>query len=215
MFDVTKPFHARLSTSADGQPVIVSLRYPTDKEWDKRAQKHPAVKRVQDRHRTDFEDTDTSEHDLALINELLEESSARVTDGYAAAKIINTIDRSEVESCDRRGSGWELTMVVYGRDKEQPDGKMRTTHLLREPTEKQVNQYFTRSTKSSAVRKSIQTVAYLEPGAKLYDELFIEADGYAGAPPASIPINHKNAIIWELCLEVSRMNAADNLPPEV
>lgn len=212
-FDVSKPFRANIGKDAEGKAIIASLRYPSDDDWESRARRHPAKKKIGERGSTKFLDTDTSEFDGELVRKLLIEGSPTIDDPYLAAKVINALDRSMVESIEPEGSNYRMTMVVYGVDKNQDDGKARTVHIMKAPTERQISRYNMKGVSSGSERRdrTITTVQVLDVGAKLYDELMVSTEGYAGA----IPLNHKNAIIWELVEEASQANSVDDVPPEI
>jgi hypothetical protein len=170
------------------------------------------VKKIGERGKVDFIDTDTSETDLAIVTKLWLPDSPTSSDAYLAVEILNALDRSEVETdlTERKGDDLVIRMKVYGRDEEQPDGRARVVHTVRQPTKKEVTKFFQNSAHASGKDGKIFTVTSLEPSGKLYAALGGTAEGYAGA----IPINHMSAIVLHACLFAANSNSVEDLPPE-
>jgi hypothetical protein len=67
------------------------------------------------------------------------------------------------------------------------------------PTAKEMQDYERASTSVVAVRRSVETRAFLEPSGALYDTLHKAHEGYAGA----VPIIHKSAAVSEFIAQMA------------
>ena len=202
MFDTSKPFSVR----RNGETIRV--RYPSDRQWTDRARKHPNTRRVMGKS-IETEYPTTYEFDAAIYSALRIEGPESL-DGADAARIIDALDRCQIEDVNPAGAGYEFVARVFGVDREQLDGKARTVHTLRMPTQRQVDTFFRDSGRSRIEGKTVIETFSLDPGGLLYDACVISTIGYAGA----VPLNHKAAIAAHLATRAGEDAEVEELDPE-
>jgi hypothetical protein len=80
--------------------------------------------------------------------------------------------------------------------------RIRTVHVMREPGEEEIGEYQEAVARSKTKKRKNKIIAI--PAATIltkvnfYDKLFINAQGYRDADPASIPIPHKLEVVEHL-----------------
>ena len=195
MFDATKSFVVPILS---GGEKTCSVRFPTDEEWCGWARAQRTVRHFLGRGKSKSEDIDLPKINAELFKRIASEADGALFDEAEAGMVIGRIERATVTDVAREGINFCVEMRVPGA---------RVSHVLRMPTAKEMQDHERASTTIVAVRRAVETRAFLEPSGALYDKLHVSHDGYAGA----VPIIHKSAAVSEV-LSLLAVEGDEELP---
>ena len=195
MFDATKSFVVPILS---GGEKTCTVRFPTDEEWCAWARAQRTVRHFLGRGKSKSEDIDLPKINAELFKRIASEADGALFDEAEAGMVIGRIERATVTDVAREGINFCVEMRVPGA---------RVSHVLRMPTAKEMQDHERASTTIVAVRRAVETRAFLEPSGALYDKLHVSHDGYAGA----VPIIHKSAAVSEV-LSLLAVEGDEELP---
>jgi len=110
-FDVSRIFETSLP-SPDGLKAI-TVRYPTDDEWEGRARRRKVIIRHLGRGQTKSETPNGEEADLALYELIRQEGSAEL-DAFEASKLIEKLGRADQLDVQKEGNEYTVELLVLG-----------------------------------------------------------------------------------------------------
>lgn len=168
------------------------VRFPTDAEWCARARRQRSVRRFLGRGKSESQDIDTSTVDLELFEAIRVDKDGASFDAADAANVLSKLERASIEECAPDGAGYCISLKVAGGIVE---------HLVRIPTQAQIQQYETASVRVVGQRRSQEIRGFLEPSGELYDLIFVSQSGYPKDKP--VPIVHKVAVISEIVQQIA------------
>jgi hypothetical protein len=182
MFDSSQNIPINLITPEGDKAVTV--RFPTDNELSERVQRMKTVVRSLGRGKSVTEPQANEKNDLDLFHKLFVEGSE--LDEYEASNLISRLTRCKVSDSRREGNQFTVALTVPGAN---------TTHTLRIPSAKQVQQYSRQVVSVIEGRHGLQEMKLnLGASGDLYDALLISSEGYAGG----VPISHKSEVVAEV-----------------
>jgi hypothetical protein len=182
MFDTTQEIDIRV-TAPEGDK-NVTVRFPNDEELAARSAKTKLVVRQLSRGKSMTEPQANEKLDLELFEKI--KVSGAELDEYEAAQVIGRLVRCEVTDSAREGNTFRVDLKVHGAE---------TMHILKIPSARQAQQYGRQAISVIEGRHGLQEMKLnLSAAAKLYDDLVISAEGYAGVTP----LPHKSAVISEI-----------------
>jgi hypothetical protein len=138
--------------------------------------------------------------DLELFNRCLIEQPARAWDEYEASLAIATLGVCSIEAGEFETD--ELIRVELG-----VFGNRTTTVWLNIPRRREIVEFSRAAVKTVTTTKASETRVNLEPSARLFDSVFVKAEGYAEG--SAIPVPHKDVAIVKLLELVNGANGGE------
>lgn len=164
---------------------VCTVRFPKDTEWCERSRKQRSIRRFLGRGKSEAESIDSTSIDLEIFERIRSDEDGPEFDGAEAALVLAKLERASVESCEREGEMFRLTVRVPGAI---------TEHLVRMPTRREMDKHEASSVKIVGARRSQEIRGFLEPSGELYDSIHESHLGYVGP----VPIVHKVAVLAEI-----------------
>jgi hypothetical protein len=195
MFDQSQPFSVRIFSAGEK---IEKLRWPTDEELIERARKMRHIKRNLGRNRTQFE-TLNEEAVNAELFEKLRLATDNIYDSAEAHKFVQKLLSSSDVTASRSGDEFEVELLVTSE-------KKRVKHILRMPTQREMNEYHKSSYKAYDIKTGQDIRIACEPAGRLWDSLKISVEGYANG---SVPITHKQSALVEMIDLIGQLDDDD------
>lgn len=196
-FDGTQKFGIRIQSGGEKRCVV---RFPADAEWCDHTRAQVSVRRTMGRGRSTMESAGAEKADAELFAAIRADEAAVEFDAADAGAVIEKLQRAEVEDSAREGDVFRIKLRVLGG--------VLTEHVLRMPTQKQMQEYGRASTRWVSARRAQEIRTFLEPSGALYDKLSVTVSGYAGAPS----IAHKAAAVNELLSQLAELDEDAELP---
>jgi hypothetical protein len=164
--------------------VNISVRFPSDKQWIDRSLRRKTRQRNLGRNKTEIIKQPLDPLDAELINELRAPESPEV-DAAEAKKILSRLSEILIEESPTRESILLLRVPITAWG-------VKTTHILRNPSESDREEFMDLSGIPTVSQGSIDTFGFNIGGAAdLYKKICKEATGYAGP----VPVVHQLAAI--------------------
>ena len=197
MFDSTTEVEVKIP-SPDGAKTAV-LTFPEDQAWIDRMRSQRMTIRNLGRGKSTTEVADFSSADKQLFDSI--KVSGDDFDAYEAQRAIAKLAQAEVEEGERDGNAFSIPIrTIAGM----------TTHVLRIPSQKELNDYQKRSVSIVDGRHGRQEVKInLQASGDLYDKVVVKSEGYTGP----VPVVHKSAAVNEL-LALLRLEEEEECDPE-
>ncbi len=176
LFDATRPVALQLRTPAGVKTVRV--RFPSDDEWAERQRRRKVIVKNLGRGISETTIPGGEDVDAALLGKIRTEEEPEL-DAFEAQKVIEQLATCEVDDVALAGDSFRVALRVLGGD---------TTHVLKMPSAKDVNQYrrsFARVLDLPFNRQEI--TINLRAAGELYKKLVESAEGYSG----EVPIIHQ------------------------
>lgn len=174
------------------------LRFPTDQEWVEAHRRVKLVRQNLGRGKSRTETYGVEEGHQQLFNEIRQDD-AEPFDEVEASRIIETLTMAEAEPAKPNGSGCTIPLLVVG--------DVETLHSMRYPSLKNQRRYDREATTVTTLGGgNVEIRGNLEVTGQLYDDLLIEARGYAEG--ARVPLAHKQAVISELMASLAELEVA-------
>jgi hypothetical protein len=187
VFDGSKRFRVPILS---GMRKECEVRYPTDAEWCERARKFRSVRRFLGRGKSEQQSINSDAINLDLFERIRLDKDGPAFDGSEAAAVLSKLDRVSVDSCEREGDAFRVTLRVPGAV---------TEHFVRMPTSREMDQHSVASVKVVGERKAQEVREFLEPSGELYDAMHKDHSGYNGP----VPIVHKVAVVAEVLIQMA------------
>jgi len=172
LFDATRPVAVQLLTP-DGMKTV-RVRFPSDDEWAERQRRRKVIIKNLGRGISETTIPNGEEIDAALLAKIRTGDEPEV-DPFEAQKVIEQLGACDVDDVVMAGGSFRVVTRVLGGT---------TTHLLKMPSAKDVNQYrrgFFRMLDLPFNRQEI--TINLRVAGELYKKLAEAAEGYAGEVP--------------------------------
>lgn len=193
MFDSSKTF---VVPTIDGKRC--SVRFPADQEWCDRARKQKLIRRDLGRGKSQYDPMRAKAIDQALFDRIRQDADGPEFDQHEASYVIERLDRAIVQDIQRAGNEYTVELKVTGAI---------TTHVLRIPSQKQVDDYGDASAPPPIHgERTTELRVFLEPAGPLYDALLVRNEGYDG----SVPIIHKLAATSAMLRDISARMEEDD-----
>lgn len=176
------------------------VRFPSDAEWCERARKQRSIRRFLGRGKSESETVDSTGIDADLFARIRVDKDGASFDASEAAAVLAKLERAAVESCEREGDDFRVTLKVPGAV---------TEHVVRMPTRKEMDRHEASSVQVTGARRAQEIRGFLEPSGDLYDAIQKSVAGYEGA----VPIVHKSAIVTEVLIQLAS-DDEDAIPEE-
>lgn len=176
VFDAARPVAVQLR-GPDGVKTI-RTRFPTDDEWAERQRRRKIIVKQLGRQMSETTVPHNEEIDAALLTKIRTEESPEV-DAFEAQKVIEQLATCDVDDVVLAGNAFRVTLRVLGAS---------TTHLIKMPSAKDVNQYragFARVLDLPFGRQEL--TIHVRAAGDLYKKLIDATEGYAG----DVPIIHQ------------------------
>jgi hypothetical protein len=176
VFDATVPVAVQLR--GPGGVKTVRVRFPSDDEWAERQRRRKVIVKNLGRGISETLIPNGEDIDAALLAKIRTEEEPEL-DAFEAQKIIEQLATCDVDDVLLAGDSFRVALRVLGTD---------TTHVLKMPSAKDVNQYrraFARVLDLPYNRQEI-TINVRAAG-DLYKKLIESCEGYAG----EVPIIHQ------------------------
>jgi hypothetical protein len=176
LFDATRPVAIQLLTP-DGVKTV-RVRFPSDDEWAERQRRRKVIVKNLGRGISETTIPNGEDIDAALLAKIRSEEEPEV-DPFEAQKVIDQLGMCEVDDVVLAGGSFRVTTRVLGAT---------TTHLLKMPSAKDVNQYkrgFFRILDLPFNRQEI--TINMRVAGELYKKLAEAAEGYVG----DVPLPHQ------------------------
>jgi hypothetical protein len=201
MFDTTKQFELRIRSGGEKRAVV---RWPTDQEWAALAAARKIVRRFLGRGRsiTELQSREAAEREL--WSAICVEDSVPPADAAEISAFIARLEFTQVLDSIVDGDMVKVTLQVTDFTR-CGDPVFVTEHVLRVPTQAQMQQWARSSTSRMEDRRSVITTIRLEASGELYDQLLVSNSGYTGA----VPLRHKADVVDEV---VDRISLEDGDP---
>jgi hypothetical protein len=197
-FDVSKQFVVPILSGGEKR---CTVRFPNDEEWCHWARKQRSVRRVLGRGKSQTDEIGLDDLNAELFDRIrIDKDGGAAFDQAEAGMVIGKIERAAITGVDREGNNFRIELKVPGAE---------TSHVLRMPTAKEMQEHERASTSVIVGRRQQEIRAFLEPSGLLYDKLHVSSSGYAGATP----IVHKSAVITELLAQLA-IAEDDEFPEE-
>lgn len=172
VFDAARPVAVQLR-GPDGVKTV-RVRFPSDDEWAERQRRRKVIVKQLGRGVSETTIPSGEEIDAAMLAKIRTEE-APVVDAFEALKVIEQLATCDVDDVVLAGDAFQVTLRVLGAT---------TTHLLKMPSAKDVNQYrrgFARVLDLPFNRQEL-TINVRAAG-DLYKKLIESTEGYAGDAP--------------------------------
>jgi hypothetical protein len=176
VFDAARPVAVQLR--GPGGVKTVRVRFPSDDEWAERQRRRKVIVKNLGRGISETLIPNGEDIDAALLAKIRTEEEPEL-DAFEAQKIIEQLATCDVDDVLLAGDSFRVALRVLGTD---------TTHVLKMPSAKDVNQYrraFARVLDLPYNRQEI-TINVRAAG-DLYKKLIESSEGYAG----EVPIIHQ------------------------
>ena len=174
------------------------VKFPTDEQLSRRVRTRLHLSRSLGRDMVKSETRGVDESNIEMFNAIRVGADQ---DGFNAdfdpaetAFILNQILRCDVLDVSREGNVFIVTLDV--------PGDVTVTHRLRQPSQKQFQEYSDSASQSYQRRTGGETRYLLEPSGKLWDVLDPHVTGYPTNDPMDVPIIHKDTALGELISQV-------------
>jgi len=156
----------------------IRTRFPTDDEWAERQRRRKIIVKQLGRQMSETTVPHNEEIDAALLAKIRTEESPEV-DAFEAQKVIEQLATCDVDDVVLAGNAFRVTLRVLGAS---------TTHLIKMPSAKDVNQYRTGFARVLDLPFGRQELTInVRAAGDLYKKLIDATEGYAG----DVPIIHQ------------------------
>lgn len=189
MFDRTKEFEVKIIS---GGVKSCALRFPSDAQLCDRARRQKTVQHFLGRGKMKTTDVSTAAVDAQLLEELRVEKGGPAFTPAEASAFLERLDLAAVTAASWEGEVRRIEMKVPGA---------HTVHWLRMPMQDQIQEHGRSTLEPVYAKRSAEIRVALEPSGKLYDQVRVKVEGYAG----EVPINHKVAAVTELLNALSAL----------
>jgi hypothetical protein len=172
LFDAARPVAIQLR-GPDGVKTV-RVRFPSDDEWAERQRRRKVIVKQLGRGISETTIPNGEDIDAAMLAKIRTEEEPEV-DAFEAQKVIEQLATCDVDDVVMDGDVFRVTLRVLGAT---------TTHLIKMPSAKDVNQYrrgFARVLDLPFNRQEL-TINVSAAG-DLYKKLIEATEGYAGDAP--------------------------------
>jgi hypothetical protein len=180
------------------------LRLPRNDEMIEYLEKQRSLYRDLGGRKGEPESVPNPQADLALFHKLrLDKPSdaSQEFDAAEAGKALALITRQKIDSCQREGDGFRITLkTMFGP----------TVHVIKIPFEKDLSLYRSTVYKSRDLPHNLEERRF-PPDApvRLYDSAIESIAGYTpDFKPADVPPHHKAAVVFELVSAINDLDPA-------
>lgn len=195
-FDVSKPFLIKIQSAGEKQCLV---RFATDAECCAWGKKPVTVRRFLGRGKTQTSETGTDASNAELLAVIREDQGSEF-EPEDASLVIGKLFQAVPQEIEREGVNYRVVLKVTGG--------IKTTHVVRMPTAKQMKDHEAASVRTISNRRSVEMRALLEPSGELYDNVHVSHEGYQ----CPVPIVHKVAVISELMQQIAVESEDDEFP---